>query len=72
MPIEAKRKQNEPLNVFLRRFSEQIKRSGVINQYKKGRFFIKPISRRLEKRSSLERKKHREKIFFLKKIGKIK
>lgn len=72
MSIEAKRKQNEPLNVFLRKFREQVKRSGLVNQYKKGRFYVKPKSRRLQKLSALERRKHKQKLFFLKKIGKIK
>lgn len=72
MAIEVKRKPNEPLNVFLRRFSERVKRSGVINQYKKGRFNVKSQSRNLKKTSSLERKKYKEKMTFFKKIGKIK
>ncbi|MCH7759706.1 hypothetical protein IID20_05110 [Patescibacteria group bacterium] len=72
MAIEVKRKPNEPLNIFLRRFSERVKRSGVINQYKKGRFNVKEQSRNLKKASSLERKKHKEKMTFFKKIGKIK
>lgn len=72
MSVESKRKQNEPLNVFLRRFSATVKRSGLITQYKKGRFYIKPKSRRLKKMSALERKKHAEKLVYLRKIGKIK
>ncbi len=72
MAIEAKRKQNEPLNVFLRRFSEQVKRRGIVNQYKKARFYIKPKSRGLKKMDALERKKHSERLIYLKKIGKVK
>lgn len=72
MVVEIKRKQNEPLNVFLRRFSEQMKRSGVINKYKEKNFYFKPKSKRLKKRSALVRKDRTEKMNFFKKIGKIK
>lgn len=72
MVIERKRKQNEPLNVFLRKFAEQVKRSGVINRYKKGRFHSRSKSRALKKMNALERKKRAEKMTYLKKIGKIK
>jgi len=72
MSVEAKRKQREPLNVFLRRFSEQVKRSGVINQHKKCKFYIKPKSQKLKKESALQRKQRAEKMAFLKKVGRIK
>jgi len=72
MVIEIKRKQNEPLNVFLRRFSEQIKRSGVINDFKEKKFFTKARSKRLQKASALMKKERTGKMNFFKKIGKIK
>jgi len=72
MSVEAKRKQREPLNVFLRRFSEQVKRSGVINQHKKNKFYIKKKSQTLKKESALQRRKRAEKMTFLKKVGRIK
>ncbi len=72
MAIEIKRKPNESLSVFLRRFSERVKRSGIINQYKRARFHLKPESRRLRKRAALRRNKDREKMGYLRKIGKIK
>lgn len=72
MTVESKRKQKEPLNVFLRRFSERVKHSGVINRYKKGRFYAKPKSKELRKQDALSRKKRTEKMIFLRKTGKIK
>lgn len=72
MVVEIKRKQNEPLNVFLRRFSEQMKRSGVVNKYKEKKFYLKPKSKRLKKASALMKKGRTEKMTFFKKIGKIK
>lgn len=72
MSIEQKRKQNEPFNVFLRKFSEQVRRSGIIPRYKKGKFRVKPKSRNVQKASALERKKRGQKLSYLRKIGKIK
>ena len=72
MAIEIKRKQNEPLNVFLRRFSEKIKRSGIINLSKAKKFYSKDQSEKLKKRSALQRKAKAEKMDFLGKVGKIK
>lgn len=72
MVIERKRNQNEPFNVFLRKFAEQVRRSGILPRYKKGRSRIKPKSRNIQKTNALERKKRGEKLKYLKKIGKIK
>ncbi|MCF7907097.1 hypothetical protein K9K85_02340 [Patescibacteria group bacterium] len=72
MAIEVKRKQKEALNVFLRRFSERVKRSGIINDFKKSKFYLKPKSKNLKRKSALERKKKSEKMKFLKKVGKAK
>ena len=72
MAIEVRRKQKEALNVFLRRFSEKVKRSGIINQSKKARFRVKLKSKNLRRKSALERNKKTERINFLKKVGKIK
>jgi len=72
MAIEVKRKQKEALNVFLRRFSEKVKRSGIINDFKKSKFYSKPKSKNLKRKSALERKKKSEKMKFLKKVGKVK
>jgi len=72
MAIEVKRKQKEAFNIFLRRFSEKVKRSGIINQFKKARFRVKPKSKNLKRNSALERNKRTERINFLKKAGKAK
>jgi ribosomal protein S21 len=72
MAVESKRKQNEPLNVFLRRFTEQVKRSGVINEYKNKQFYTKEKSQELKKKNALQKKKRGEKLSFLRKAGKVK
>ena len=72
MSIELKRKPNESLNIFLRRFSERVKRSGVLDQSKRGQFYTKPQSKLLRRASALQRKADREKMEYLRKLGKIK
>lgn len=72
MVLETKKKQNESLNVFLRRFTEKVKRSGIINEYKDKQFYTKDKSQQLKKKSALARKNKKEKLNFMKKAGKVK
>lgn len=72
MVLETKKKQNESLNVFLRRFTEKVKRSGIINEYKDKQFYTKDKSQQLKKKGALARKNKKEKLNFMKKAGKVK
>jgi len=69
MAIEIRRKQGEPQGIFLRRFSDRIRRSRIINQFKAARFYIKPKSRRMRKKAALERQRRKERFEYLRKIG---
>lgn len=46
MAIEVKRKENETVGSLLRRFSQKIKQSGVLNSARRGRFYVKPKNKR--------------------------
>ncbi|MBL7053710.1 hypothetical protein ISS06_00710 [Patescibacteria group bacterium] len=72
MAIESKRKQNEPMNFFLKKFSDRVKRSGILNQKKKTKFLTKPLNKRARKENALKKKKTSEQLFYLKKTGRIK
>jgi len=72
MSIKIKRKEREPIGLFLKRFSEKIKRSGLLEKHKEGRFRDKPKGKRVLRKQILRRIKFREKIAYLRKIGKIK
>ncbi|PJE58231.1 MAG: 30S ribosomal protein S21 [Candidatus Portnoybacteria bacterium CG10_big_fil_rev_8_21_14_0_10_36_7] len=49
MAIEVKRKERETTGSLLRRFSQRMKQSGVLHKARKGRFYIKPKTKRQER-----------------------
>jgi len=72
MVIEVKRKENEPVSFFLKRFSEKVKRSNLIDRHKKGAHRDKPRGKRVRKQEALKREVYKKRIEYLKKTGKIK
>ncbi|MCD6283761.1 30S ribosomal protein S21 [bacterium] len=69
MSIEVKRKPKETVSALVRRFSRAVQKSGILNEAKKRRFYIKKKTRREKRESALRRIriiKEREK---LKKLG---
>ncbi|MBT4723164.1 30S ribosomal protein S21 [Candidatus Falkowbacteria bacterium] len=69
--LEAKRKKGESFESFLRRFNKRLIQSGVIFEFKSKRYHAKDESRNLQKTVAVARKKYKDKIQFLKKIGKL-
>ena len=69
--LEAKRKKGESFESFLRRFNKRMLQSGVILEFKSKRFFEPFKSKGMTKKSALIRKKFREKMDYLRKIGKV-
>jgi len=72
MSIEIKRKKGESFSSLLRRFSNKIRRSGVLRDHKDSLFIRPKQSVQMQKRSALEKKKRGEHMDYLKKIGKNK
>ena len=50
--------ENESIDKALRRFKKKYERSGVLKEYKKRTFFVKPSIKRME-RLKAERRAHR-------------
>ena len=69
--LEAKRKKGESFESFLRRFNKRLIQSGVIFEFKDKRFLTKDANKNKQKSIALERKKYKEKMEYLKKIGKL-
>ena len=69
--LETKRKKGESFEAFLRRFNKRLMQSRVIFDVKSKRFLVKPESRNMQNKTAISRKKHREKIQYLKKTGKM-
>jgi len=69
MAVEVKKKKGESFESTLRRFNKRIMQSGILLQFKKIRYYQKPISRNLRKNQALHRLQIRKKREFLQKIG---
>ena len=72
MPLEVKKQSNrETSQSLIRRFSQKIKKSGILLEARKRRFKVKAKSNQLKKRSALRREKKKKEYDELKKLGKI-
>lgn len=70
--IEVKRKPNEPVGAFLRRFSRRVMQSGLVKRVRNRRYYVTPPTKREKRLSALyriEKQKETEKLI---KLGKIK
>ncbi len=70
MAIEVKRKPKEPFNVFLRRYSKKLNRSGIPKKYKQSQYYQSEPSKNMKKRQTLESKKKREDAYYRRKMTK--
>jgi ribosomal protein S21 len=69
--VDAKRKPNENVASLLRRFSEYVKKSGLMEEARQAKFRLKSKSRRLQRQETLNRLKIKSEIEKLKKLGKF-
>lgn len=58
--MHLKRREGEPVNAFLYRFSKKVRRSGVLIEAKKRRFQSRSISKTKRKASALYRAEKRK------------
>ncbi|HNW96707.1 MAG TPA: hypothetical protein PLQ44_02990 [Candidatus Paceibacterota bacterium] len=72
MAIEAKRKQDEPINSFLYRFNKMVQQSGVLKQAKGGRFRAIEPNRNRRRTSAIYRAQLKKQIQYMKKSGVLK
>jgi hypothetical protein len=71
MAIEIKRKKGETFESFVRRFNKRLMQSKVLFEYKDKAYLRKGKSRTQENKLAVSRKKYREKMEYLKKIGRL-
>ena len=55
MALQVRRRENENPQSLVRRFSQRVQRSGILNRAKKNRFFKSPESQERKKRAALRR-----------------
>ena len=71
MALEVKRKPRESVQGLIRRFSQRIRRSGILVQARKIRFQEKPKSKQARKRAALRKEQLRKDYKKLEKLGKL-
>lgn len=67
--IEVRRKEGEPANALLFRFSKRVKRSGILKEANKRRFYHRITNSRHRKLSALHREGRRKEVERLRKLG---
>ena len=71
MPLKVEKQPKETSQSLIHRFSQKIKRSGILLEARKRMFIKKKKSNQLKKRSALRREIKKEEFKKLKKMGKI-
>jgi len=70
--VEFKRNKGESFEAFLRRFNRTLIRSRKLNEVRSRKYMQKKRNKQQQKDLALHSRKVREKLEYLKKIGKIK
>lgn len=70
MPLEIRRKPKESTQSLIRRFTQRVRRSGVLIQARKIRFREEPKSKQAKKRAALRRVELRKRYEQKEKLGK--
>jgi len=69
--VEVEKNSNENTASLLRRFTRRIRGSGVLNRVKSTRYYKRPASKAVKKKTALKRILKQEKHEELVKLGKI-
>ena len=70
MPLKVEKQGRESSQGTARRFTQKIRRSGILLEARKRRFKKRKVSPQLKKRSALRRVRKKAEFITLKKIGK--
>jgi len=62
MGLEVQAKEKENSRKLVRRFSQRIRRSGILKKAKKSRFWEKPLSKTKKKSQALRREEIKKKL----------
>jgi len=71
MPLKVQKQGRESSQGVVRRFTQKLRRSGILLEARKNRFQQRAESAQLRKRSALRRAGKRAEYLELKKLGKI-
>lgn len=69
--MEIRRREKESISSLLYRFSQKVRRSGILLEAKKRRFHRRPINRRRRRVSARYREEKKKEIEKAKKLGEL-
>lgn len=70
--LEVKKRENESSSAFLRRFKKQLQKSGLLMLVREKMYHKKPKSKFKIREAAAKRKETKQKMDYLRKIGKLK
>jgi len=71
MPLKVRKQPKETSQSLAYRFSQKLRKSGILLEVRKKRFKIKGKSRQQEKKSALRREQKKKEYGELKKLGRL-
>ncbi len=72
MGLEVKKQEKENSQTLVRRFTQRVRKSGILRLARKIRFREKPKSRQMKKRAALRREEMKKEYEKLGKLGRAK
>ncbi len=69
MPLEVEKQDRESTQGLIRRFTKAIKKSGILKEARRRRFFQRPLSQRSKKDAALRRERLKEDFKKKEKLG---
>ncbi len=69
--VEVRKQDGENVGSLMRRFSERVKRSGVLQEAKEAQVRKKPKSRHLQRQEAIERSRIAKRKERLRKLGRL-
>ncbi|MCD5384776.1 MAG: 30S ribosomal protein S21 [Candidatus Pacebacteria bacterium] len=72
MPLEVKKQERESAQGLIRRFTKAVKKSGILIEARRRRFFVRPLSDKSKKKIALRKLRVKEEYTKKDKLGLIK
>ena len=69
MAIEARKREGEAPNALLYNFTRKVKRSGILKEVRKRKFYARTVSRIKRRASAIHREVKKAEVDRLKKLG---
>lgn len=69
--VEVRKNPNENIGSLLRRFSERVRKSGILQEAKEAQVYKKSKSRQMQREQAIERSRLAQQKQRLRKLGKL-